>query len=200
MSEAVREMTYSWRHLKTISKHRWIVFCLMCKCGYPLQGMAHDLSKFSTTEFLSSARYFQGNRSPIEAEKDALGYSVAWMHHKGHNPHHWEYWVDFGKNGEPIPVRIPYKYVIEMICDFVAAGMTYSKEAWTQEEPLRYFDKVRKGRHFHPETERLICLYLTEIAKRGVDRACELAKNKFYNYCSNCGVDMREAEGEDGSS
>lgn len=180
------KFSVAWRHLKTISKHRWIVFCLMCKCGYPLQGVAHDLSKFSATEFLPSAQYFQGNRSPIEAEKDAVGYSAAWLHHKGRNPHHWEYWVDFAENGEPIPARIPYKYVIEMICDYVAAGMTYSKEAWTQEEPLRYFEKVRKGRHFHPETERLIRLYLTEIAKRGIDRTCELAKNKFYNYCPSC--------------
>lgn len=129
----------------------------------------------------------KGDRSPIEAEKDAVGYSTAWMHHKGHNPHHWEYWVDFGENGEPIPARIPYKYVVEMMCDYVAAGMVYSKESWTPEEPLRYFDKVRDGRHFHPETERLIRVYLKEIAKRGVDRACELAKNKFYNYGNNYG-------------
>lgn len=186
------KFSVAWRHLKTISKHRWIVFCLMCKCGYPLQGVVHDLSKFSATEFLPSAQYFQGNRSPIEAEKEAVGYSAAWLHHKGRNPHHWEYWVDFAENGEPIPARIPYKYVIEMMCDFVAAGMTYSKEAWTQEEPLRYFDKVCKGRHYHPETKRLIHLYLTEIKKRGIDRACELAKNKFYNYCPNCGAEMRE--------
>lgn len=180
-------VSFAWRHFKTVSKHKWIVFLLMRKCGYPVQGVAHDLSKFSIAEFLPSARFFQGDRSPIEAEKDAVGYSTAWMHHKGHNPHHWEYWVDFGENGEPIPARIPYKYVVEMMCDYVAAGMVYSKESWTPEEPLRYFDKVRDGRHFHPETERLIRVYLKEIAKRSVDRACELAKNKFYNYGNNYG-------------
>lgn len=175
-------ITMAWRHLKTISKHRRIVFRLMCKCGLPFQGAVHDLSKYSPTEFLPSAKYFQGDASPIEAEKNAVGYSFAWMHHKGHNPHHWEYWVDFGKSGEPIPAQIPYKYVIEMVCDYVAAGMTYSKKKWTQDEPLRYFDAVIKGRYFHPETERLIRKYLMEISKRGVDRTCDLAKKRFYNY------------------
>jgi hypothetical protein len=187
MSECVVRMEMPkaiWKHIKTVSKHRWIVFRLMCRCGLPLQGAIHDLSKFSATEFIPSAKYFQGNRSPIEAEKEKNGYSKAWMHHKGHNPHHWEYWVDFGSSGEPIPAKIPYKYVIEMMCDYVAAGMTYSKEKWTQDEPLRYFDAVLKGRHFHPETERLLRTYLTEISKRGVERTCELAKMRFYHYLS----------------
>lgn len=171
-----------WKHLKTVSKHRWIVFCLMCKCGRPLQGMLHDLSKFGPTEFLTSAKYFQGNRSPIDAEKEIIGYSVAWMHHKGHNPHHWEYWVDFDKNGKPIPSKIPYKYVVEMICDYVAAGMTYSKERWTQTEPLRYFNSVISGRYFHPETERLIRMYLGEISNHGVETACKWMKFQYYSY------------------
>lgn len=83
-------------HLKVVCKHKSIVFKLMKKCGYGWQGLKHDMSKFSPTEFFSSARYFQGTRSPIDKEKEVLGYSNAWLHHKGHNKHHWEYWVDFG--------------------------------------------------------------------------------------------------------
>lgn len=175
-------MGNAWRHFGTVCKHKWIVFRLMSKCGLPWEGLVHDLSKFSPAEFLPSARYFQGDKSPIEAEKARKGYSAAWLHHKGHNPHHWEYWVDFGKDGKPIPSKIPYKYVIEMVCDYVAAGMTYNKDEWTISEPLRYFDKVRAGRHFHPKTHDLLRAYLSEISKRGPDVACRLAKDKFYNY------------------
>jgi hypothetical protein len=78
-----------------------------------------DLSKYSLTEFKSSAEYFQGDRSPIEAEKECCGYSLAWQHHMGHNPHHWEYWIDYGENGEILARKMPWKYVIEMICDWI---------------------------------------------------------------------------------
>ena len=172
----------AWRHFRTVCRHRWIMFRLMCKCGLPWQGLVHDLSKFSPTEFLPSARFFQGDKSPIEAEKAKLGYSAAWMHHKGHNPHHWEYWVDFGKAGEPIPARIPYRYVIEMICDYVAAGMTYSKEEWSPAEPLAYFRRVRAGRHFHTGTEGLLEAYLQVISREGLDVFCRKAREKEWRY------------------
>lgn len=170
-------MRAAWKHFRTVCKHKWIVFSLMCRCGYPWQGFMHDLSKFSPAEFLPSARYFQGDKSPIEAEKAKVGYSAAWMYHKGHNPHHWEYWVDFGKAGEPIPARIPYRYVIEMICDYVAAGMVYSKGTWTQEEPLAYFERVRAGRHFHTETVKMLRLFLGIIADEGLTRFCYCARH-----------------------
>lgn len=171
-----------WKHFKTVCKHRWIVFKLMCKCGYPWQGFTHDLSKFSPTEFLPSARYFQGNKSPIEAEKAETGYSAAWLHHKGHNPHHWEYWIDYDKDGQIIANRIPCRYIIEMVCDYVAAGMTYSKEKWTRDEPLDYFEKVRDGRHFHPQTELILRNYLSIIKRHGLDVFCRYAKASYFDY------------------
>ena len=145
-------------------------------CGITWQGIIHDLSKYGPTEFISSAKHFQGNRSPIEAEKEELGYSLAWNHHKGHNPHHWEYWTDFDENGNIIAQRIPYKYVIEMICDWIAAGKVYNKGKWSKEDPYNYFCKVRKGRHFHEDTEELIlaCLYI--IKEDGLDEFHKLMK------------------------
>ena len=96
------------KHFKTIVRHKVIV-CLECiKCGQVWRGIMHDNSKFSFTEFLPSARYFQGDRSPIEAEKAAIEYSIAWQHHMGHNPHHWEYWIDFNSDGQVIANKIPY--------------------------------------------------------------------------------------------
>lgn len=159
-----------WKHFKTVIRHKYVVFKECKSCGILWQGLIHDMSKFSPIEFFSSARYFQGTRSPIEAEKDTTGYSKAWLHHKGHNKHHWEYWTDFDDNGDIIPIEIPIKYVVEMACDWVGAGMVYSKEKWTQSEPINYFHKVRKGRHFHPKTEELLIYLLEQINLFGLDK------------------------------
>lgn len=172
-------MGKAWRHLKTICKHKAVVFHECKACGITWQGIVHDLSKFSPQEFLPSARYFQGNRSPIEAEK----YSDAWLHHKGHNKHHWEYWCDYNDDtGEVFPHRIPEKYVIEMVCDWIGAGKVYSKENWTQEEPLNYYWKVRAGRHFHKETEELVLFLLEHIKYCGLDSFHRLSKHGYVYY------------------
>ena len=176
-----------YKHLKTISKHKAIV-CMECvKCGFVWRGLMHDNSKFSFAEFLPSAKYFQGNRSPIDAEKEQNGYSAAWLHHMGHNPHHWEYWIDFDENGKIITNKIPYQYVVEMVCDWIGAGKAYNKDKWTQEEPLNYYNKVRGGRHFHPETEALIIKFLECIRDKGLKgfhkmaRAMRKTKGKHYD-------------------
>ena len=136
-------------------------------CGIPVQGIFHDMSKFGFTEFVSSAKYFQGNRSPIEAEKETTGYSKAWLHHKGHNKHHWEYWIDFDDNGNVITNDIPNKYVVEMVCDWIGAGKAYDKDEWTIKKPLEYYNKVRQGRHFHENVEAKILLLLEMLADYG---------------------------------
>ena len=167
------------RHFKTICKHKAIVFRECRACGIAWQGLIHDLSKFSVTEFSASAKYFQGNRSPIEAEKEDTGYSVAWLHHKGHNKHHWEWWTDFDDNGNVIAYKIPSQYVVEMVCDWVGAGMAYNSDKWTQEEPLNYYNKVRKGRHFHPETEKLLVFLLETIAAKGLDEFHRICRQGY---------------------
>ena len=165
-----------WKHFKTICKHKYYVFQECKACGLLWQGVVHDLSKFGITEFASSARYFQGNRSPIEAEKETIGYSKAWLHHKGHNKHHWEYWTDFDDNGNIIANKIPTKYVVEMVCDWIGAGKAYAKGQWKQSDPLDYYNKVRKGRHFHPDTEKLIIELLEDIHFEGLSEFHRSAK------------------------
>lgn len=64
-------------HLKTVCCHKKYVFKNCLVAGMPLRGILHDLSKFSPTEFLESVRYYQGDRSPIDASKEANGYSEA---------------------------------------------------------------------------------------------------------------------------
>ena len=110
-----------FKHLHLINKHKWLVFKLSVKAGIPWQGLVHDLSKYSPTEFIESIKYYNGKRSPISISKQENGYSKAWLHHKGRNKHHFEYWYDFN-TPDKTPV-IPYKYTGERICDTIATGM-----------------------------------------------------------------------------
>lgn len=169
-------MGVRWKHFQTVRKHRKVVRQECRACGIWWQGIVHDLSKYSPIEFSPSAKYFQGNRSPIEAEKEDCGYSFAWLHHKGCNPHHWEYWIDFGSKGEIIADRIPKKYVIEMLCDWIGAGKVYAKGEWSQNDPLDYYNKVRAGRYFHPETEQVIVKFLELIRDYGLDQFHKIAR------------------------
>lgn len=168
-----------WKHFKTICKHKWYVMKYCFKCGFYWRGLTHDLSKFGITEFFSSAKYFQGTRSPIDAEKEKRGYSLAWQHHKGHNPHHWEYWIDNVGTKENTAIRIPYQYVIEMICDWLGAGIVYSghkvKDNEPYREPLEFYNKKKGERIFHPETQKLIEDCLEMIAEESIGVFCEWA-------------------------
>ena len=175
----------AWKHFKTVCRHKFVVYQECKACGIAWQGIVHDLSKFSPTEFLPSARFFQGDKSPIEAQKAAEGYSVAWLHHKGHNKHHWEWWTDFGERGEIIANKIPSDYVIEMICDWIGAGKVYGGGNWTQAEPLNYYNKVKNDRHFHQETEELVVKLLEIIRDKGLDefhRVCRKRYPLFTDY------------------
>ena len=115
-----------WRHLKTVQRHRHLVRQYCFRLGLYWQGLTHDLSKFSPVEFWAGVKYFQGDRSPNDAQRRDKGYSASWMHHKGRNRHHFEYWTDYGVSGEGIiGVEMPKKYVAEMFCDRLAASKVY---------------------------------------------------------------------------
>ena len=172
-------MGAGWKHFKTVCRHKAVVYKECKACGIWWQGVVHDLSKFSHAEFAPAVKYYQGNRSPIEAEKEELGYSNSWLHHKAHNKHHWEYWCDYDNDtygGEVVPYRIPKKYVIEMLCDWIGAGKVYSKEKWSQKEPLEYYYKVRPVRHFHKETEAVVVRFLELIRDDGLEQFHRIAK------------------------
>ena len=112
--------TGAWRHLKTITYHKYLVMKGCFAVGLYKQGLTHDLSKYEPTEFLMGAKYFQGDRSPNNAEREEKGYSSAWLHHKGRNRHHYEYWIDYSTRDVPggmAPVEMPVKYVAEMLMD-----------------------------------------------------------------------------------
>lgn len=138
--------------------------------GLFTQGICHDLSKYSPTEFVVGIRYYQGTRSPNNAEREVLGYSTAWMHHKGRNKHHYEYWMDYGlkdKKGGVIPVPMPTKYIVEMLMDRIAACKVYEKEKYTDQSPLKYYAKGKELVPLHEKTKFMLELFLEKLAEKG---------------------------------
>lgn len=160
-----------WNHLKTVSRHRHQVFLHCIKAGIFFQGLTHDLSKFSFCEFWGGVKFYQGTRSPHEAERETFGFSYAWMHHKGRNKHHFEYWSDYDyRTRLPIPVRMPVKYVKEMFCDRVAASKIYMKDKYHDGAALEYFNRSKGKRVINQETSDLIEKLLTMLAEQGEEK------------------------------
>ena len=158
----------AWGHLKTITRHRFLVMVGCFRVGLIRQGLTHDLSKYSTTEFLEGARYYQGTRSPNAAEREDKGYSEAWMHHKGRNRHHYEYWTDMNRQTkcyESVPM--PKRYLAEMVMDRIAACKTYEGKAYTQASALNYFLKSRERELMHPKTREELEALLRMLSDRG---------------------------------
>ncbi len=164
------------KHLILITKHRWVVFKLCCKAGIPIRGLLHDLSKYSITEFSESIKYYNGDHSPIlEAKKDK-GYSEAWLHHKGRNKHHPEYWYDVNAP-QSTPV-MPYKYTVEMLCDKMAAGIIYQGKKWTQDYQLNYWMKEKEIIKINDKLKNLCTEFFTEVSKYGIDKVLKKDKLK----------------------
>lgn len=161
-------MAHPIRHFCTITRHRHAVIRHCFKAGIGWQGLFHDLSKYSPVEFIPGARYYQGTRSPNERERELFGYSAAWMHHKGRNRHHFEYWNDLNPathRYEPVPM--PLRFVKEMFCDRVAASKIYQGKAYTDAHPLAYFLQGNARAKMHKETADLLEEWLHMLADAG---------------------------------
>ena len=157
-----------WQHFKTITTHRFLVRGACFRMGLIWQGLTHDLSKYSAVEFWTGAKYYQGVRSPNAAEREDKGYSEAWMHHKGRNRHHYEYWTDmspYTKTYEAEP--IPRKYLAEMIADRIAACKVYEGEKYTPGSALAYLQRSREKDLMHPQTRQELTFLLTMLKEQG---------------------------------
>ena len=159
-------------HFRTITRHRHAVIRNCAKAGILRQGLLHDLSKYSPTEFFRGARFYQGTRSPNEREREEYGYSLAWLHHKGRNRHHFEYWTDYNPvERRVVPVKMPLRYVVEMFCDRVAASKTYRKDAYRDSDPWDYYRSSKSHYLMHPNTRELLESMLKKLADEGEDAA-----------------------------
>lgn len=171
-----------FKHFVTITKHRWEVRRICFKIGIFYQGLTHDLSKYTPVEFFNGARYYLGTKSPTIAEREDKGYSAAWMHHKGRNKHHFEYWNDLDmKEHVYKSVKMPIKYVKEMFCDRVAASKIYLGKKYTDSAALDYFTVKRAKDLMHPETAELLRTWLEYLKENGEKETFKMIR-KQKNY------------------
>ena len=165
-------------HLTTVIRHKHHVFINCRKAGIFWQGVKHDMSKFSPVEFSAGVKYFVGTKSPNEGEREKYGYSLAWMHHKGRNMHHYEYWTDFDKvTKDVVPVKMPVRYVKEMFCDRVAACKVYLKKDYKDSSALEYYNRKKDHREMHPDTAALLTRLLTMLAEEGEEKTFAFIRN-----------------------
>ena len=153
-----------FKHFALVCAHKHKVFIHCVKCGIPWRGLVHDLSKFSPVEFFESARYFQGNRSPISACRREKGMSLAWLHHKAKNKHHPEYWLDAEC---AVPPLMPYKYAVECVCDKLAATKTYNGKNYTPDKALLHWQKYGGLVDANPRTKAFIEKVFTDLINHG---------------------------------
>ena len=158
----------AFQHFCTITRHKLLVMKECFQVGLYKQGLLHDLSKYSWSEFSVGCKYYQGTRSPNNAEREAKGYSSAWLHHKGRNKHHYEYWIDYGTHGAVLEgMKMPVNYVVEMFLDRMAASKVYRGDAYKDRDPLDYFLGGKGQYLMHEETEALLETLLVMLAEKG---------------------------------
>ena len=170
-------------HLNTINHHKLLVMSYCFKCGMYTQGILHDLSKYSPSEFFPSVRYFQGYRSPISKEKQVNGYSLCWLHHKGRNKHHWEYWIDRLSSDEHLTcIEMPFRYMLESVLDRISASKVYKKDQYSDTEPVNFFINSKEYNTMNRNTAHQIRYLLNYLAENGEEKALVYYKSLYKEH------------------
>ncbi len=166
-------------HFKTITRHKFLVMKYCFSVGLFKQGITHDLSKYSPVEFINGCLFYQGYRSPNVEERNVKGYSAAWIHHKGRNKHHFEYWNDYSnKPGENlVAVKMPEKYLYEMFIDRLVACKVYKGDTYSDSSALEYYNAYKKRHWIHPETRRQLSFLLHMLRDMGEDYTIKYIRN-----------------------
>lgn len=185
-----------WGHFRTITRHKYLVMRLCFRAGLYWQGIAHDLSKYSWTEFSRGIIYYQGDRSPNNYEREVTGRSLSWLHHKGRNRHHFEYWLDYDAHspGHVTGMLMPRRYVAEMFCDRIAACRVYEKENYTAASPAKFFYRSSGRFLMHDSTRRELGFLLTFLAVKGEREALSYIR---YSYLKDREIPDDYVEYED---
>ena len=172
-------------HLKTITEHKILVMTHCFRIGLYRQGLMHDMSKYMPSELLMGFRYYDdGKSSPNNGERLDKGYSAAWLHHKGRNRHHFEYWLDYslktGKDLHPLQaVQMPRRYVAEMLMDRICASKNYNKDSYTDHDPLAYYEHGRGQYLLHPQTAKELHGMLRILDQKGEAELIRFVKEYY---------------------
>lgn len=171
------------KHFITITHHKILVGKFCFKMGLYKQGILHDLSKYMPTEFLNGVYFYLGFKSPIVAERLKRGYSEAWLHHKGRNKHHYEYWVDFTRTsdlpGGLTPIKMPRRYVAEMIADRVAASRVYHGRDYKPGDSKAFYQFEKNHIPLHAQTRKELEYFLNMLEKKGEEYTFRYIREKY---------------------
>lgn len=170
-----------WKHFRTITRHKLMVMKYCFRVGLYKQGLLHDMSKYGWTEFKVGCKYYQGTRSPNNAEREDNGYSSAWLHHKGRNKHHYEYWIDYSmdESSRMVGMRMPTNYIVEMFLDRVAASKNYMRGEYTNSSPLDYYEHGAAYELMHPHTTEVLERLLHMLSEEGEERTFAYIKQEL---------------------
>ncbi|WP_080846507.1 DUF5662 family protein [Cytobacillus gottheilii] len=113
-----------WKNFLYILDHKLNVLVECWKEGLYIQGIIHDLSKFSPKEFFPYAKKFFSDGELNQ--EDEMKWKYAWLHHQHKNKHHAEYWVVDPQNKTALPM--PKKYLIEMVCDWRSFSRSWGRK------------------------------------------------------------------------
>ena len=152
-------MNKHWKYLKYVLRHKWFVMIECFKRGLFWRGMMHDMSKLRPSEFFPYANFFynkpnvrkKGYYKPTDTGDKAM--DRAWLKHMHRNNHHWQYWVQ----PDGTCLEIPYKVIIEMVCDWIGAGKAQHSKLNCFGWYMEHRDKMK----FAPKTQRTIEVWLT---------------------------------------
>lgn len=145
-----------WRrhvsYFKYIMRHKWYVFVATRQTRCSLwRGLVHDLSKFRPSEWFPYANTFYddlGGKRYSETDD----FNMAWLHHQRRNLHHWQYWILKMDRGEEKRLKMPEKYVREMIADWMGAGRAITGK-W---EVYEWYQKNKDTIKLHPDTREMV--------------------------------------------
>ena len=168
-------------HFKTITAHKMMVMKYCFRLGLYRQGLMHDMTKYLPSEFLIGAKYYIGTESPNNEERKATGVSTAWLHHKGRNKHHFEYWMDYSVDFDEgiVGMKMPLNYVAEMFCDRLAASKNYQKEKYHEAHPWEYYLRSRHRTIIHPQTREILEKLLLMLKDEGEDATFSYIKKEL---------------------
>ena len=129
------------------------MFCECWRLGIPLQGLTHDLSKFLPSEWFPYVESFYGGHGKDRPQWVKDAFDVAWMAHIHKNPHHWQHHILVYDNDGTTILKMPNRYMREMLADWRGAGRAITGEDNTKEW---YRGKRQKTILLHPETRAWI--------------------------------------------
>lgn len=121
----------------------------------------HDKSKYDIEEYLAYDNYFYSNNRSYHVVED---FRFAWLRHIHYNPHHWQHWVlinDDPNEGEII-MDMPYRFIIEMICDWWA----FSWAKGDLREIFKWFDERKDYMKLSKKTRKVVESILEKIHVR----------------------------------